>query len=134
MILGSGVDLIEVARFEREVARRGESLAEELFSAGELAWCRRRRRAAEGYAMAWAAKEALFKALGTGKVGRMAWHDVALAWPEGASQPAIALAGETAEVAGQLGVTGLHCAVTVTREHAVAWVVVTGEPAQISSK
>ena len=76
MILGCGVDLIEVARFEREVDRRGQSLAEELFSAGELAWCRRRRRAAEGYAMAWAAKEALFKALGTGKVGRMAWHDV----------------------------------------------------------
>ena len=74
VILGSGVDLMEVARFEREVARRGEGLVEELFSAGELAWCRRRRRPAEGYAMAYAAKEALFKALGTGKVGRMAWH------------------------------------------------------------
>ena len=126
MILGSGVDLIEVARFEREVARRGQSLAEELFSAGELAWCRRRRRAAEGYAMAWAAKEALFKALGTGKVGRMAWHDVALGWPEGAAQPTMALAGETAEVAGRMRVAGLHVAVTATREYAVAWVVVTG--------
>jgi len=126
VILGSGVDLIEVARFEREAARRGQSLAEELFSTGELAWCRRRRRAAEGYAMAWAAKEALFKALGTGKVGRMAWHDIAVAWPEGAAQPTATLAGETAEVARRLGVTGVHCAVTATREHAVAWVVVTG--------
>ena len=126
MILGSGVDLIEVARFEREVARRGQSLAEELFSACELAWCRRRRRPAEGYAMAWAAKEALFKALGTGKVGRMAWHDVALAWPEGASQPTATLAGESAEVARRLEVTGVHVAVTATREHAAAWVVVEG--------
>ncbi|HSP89467.1 MAG TPA: holo-ACP synthase [Vicinamibacterales bacterium] len=126
MILGSGVDLIEVARFEREVARRGQSLAGELFSTGELAWCRRRRRAAEGYAMAWAAKEALFKALGTGKVGRMAWHDVALAWPEGASQPTMALAGESAAVARRMGVAGLHLAVTATREYGVAWVVVTG--------
>ncbi|MFO7693897.1 MAG: holo-ACP synthase [Vicinamibacterales bacterium] len=126
MILGSGVDLMEVARFDREVARRGQSLVEELFSAGELAWCRRRRRAAEGYAMAYAAKEALFKALGTGKVGRMAWHDVAMGWPEGASQPAITLAGETAEVAAAMGVAGLHVAVTATREHAVAWVVVEG--------
>ena len=126
MILGSGVDLIEVARFEREAARRGQSLAEELFSAGELAWCRRRRRVAKGYAMAWAAKEALFKALGTGKVGRMAWQDIAIAWPEGAAQPTMALAGETAEVAGQLGVTGLHCAVTATHEYGAAWVVIEG--------
>ena len=126
MILGSGVDLIEVARFEREAARRGQSLAEELFSAGELAWCRRRRRAAEGYAIAYAAKEALFKALGTGKVGRMAWQDIAVAWPEGAARPAMALASETAEVARQLGVTGVYCAVSHTCEYAVAWVVVTG--------
>ena len=76
--------------------------------------------------MAWAAKEALFKALGTGKVGRMAWHDVVLAWPEGAAQPTMAIAGETAAVARQLEVTGVHCAVTATREHGVAWVVVTG--------
>jgi len=134
VILGSGVDLIEVARFEREVARRGQSLAEELFSAGELAWCRRRRRAAEGYAMAWAAKEAVFKALGTGKVGRMAWHDVVLAWPEGASQPTATLAGETAEVARQLEVTGVHCAVTTTREHAAAWVVVEGKRRPVPSR
>ena len=79
-----GIDLMEVARLEREVARRGDGLLEELFSPSELAWCRRRRRAAEGYAMAYAAKEALFKALGTGKVGRMAWSDIEIAWPEGA--------------------------------------------------
>ena len=103
-----GVDLMEVARFEREAARRGDGLTEELFSPSELAWCRRRRRAAEGYAMAYAAKEALFKALGTGKVGRMAWSDVEVAWPEGASQPTMALAGETAEVARQLEVTGVY--------------------------
>ena len=126
MILGSGLDLMAVARFEREVARRGEGLIEELFSAGELAWCRRRRRPAEGYAMAYAAKEALFKALGTGKVGRMAWHDVAVAWPEGAAQPTLALAGESAGVAAAMGVAGLHVAVTTTREHAVAWVVIEG--------
>ena len=76
--------------------------------------------------MAYAAKEALFKALGTGKVGRMAWHDVAVAWPEGASQPTLALSGESAGVARQLEVTGVHCSVTTTREHAAAWVVVTG--------
>jgi holo-[acyl-carrier protein] synthase len=124
VILGSGVDLMEVARFEREVTRRGDGLVEELFSASELAWCRRRRRAAEGYAMAYAAKEALFKALGTGKVGRMAWHDVDVAWPEGASQPTMALAGESAVVAAAMGVSAVHLATALTKTLAVAWVVV----------
>ncbi len=126
MILGCGVDLMEVARFEREAARRGDGLTEELFSPSERAWCRRRRRAAEGYAMAYAAKEALFKALGTGKVGRMAWSDIEIAWPAGQARASMTLTGEAAVVADSLGVTGVHCVVTATREYAVAWVVVTG--------
>ena len=124
MILGCGVDLMEVARFEREGARRGDGLVEELFSASELAWCRRRRRAAEGYAMAYAAKEALFKALGTGKVGRMAWSDIEVAWTAGAARPTLTLSGETAAVAEEMGVTALHASLACTRTLAVAWVVV----------
>ena len=126
MVLGCGVDLADVARFEREVARRGDALIEELFSASERAWCRRRRRAAEGYAMDYAAKEAVFKALGTGKVGRMAWHDIDVAWPEGAAGPTVTLTGETAAVAEGMGVRAVRLAVATTREHAVGWVVLTG--------
>jgi holo-[acyl-carrier protein] synthase len=117
---------MDVARFEHEVARRGDSLIEELFSAGERAWCRRRKRAAEGYAMAYAAKEALFKALGTGKVGRMAWSDVVIGWPDGSTRPEVALSGETAAVAKSLGTAKVHLAMAATREHAVAWVIVEG--------
>ena len=127
MILGCGVDLAEVARFEQEVSGRGDGLIEELFSAGELAWCRRRRRAAEGYAMAYAAKEALFKALGSGKVGRMAWSDIEVEWSAGAARPTITLAGETGAAAGRTGVTAVHLTMAATREHAVAAVVLEGE-------
>jgi holo-[acyl-carrier protein] synthase len=126
VILGCGVDLTEVARFEQEVSRRGDGLIEELFCAGELVWCRRLRRAAEGYAMAYAAKEALFKALGTGKVGRMAWSDIEVTWPAADGRPEVTLGGETKAIADSMGVVGVHCAVTTTREYAAAWVVVTG--------
>ena len=133
MILGSGVDLMEVARFEREVARRGDGLTEELFSPSERAWCRRRRRAAEGYAMAYAAKEALFKALGTGKVGRIAWSDIEIAWPAGQARASMTLTGETAAVAEEMGVTALHASLACTRTLAVAWVVVAGADARRES-
>jgi len=126
VILGCGVDLMEVARFEREVAGRGDGLVEELFSASELAWCRRRRRAAEGYAMAYAAKEALFKALGTGKVGRMAWSNIEVAWPGGQARASMTLTGETAAVADSLGVTDVNVALANCRKYGVAWVVVAG--------
>ena len=126
MILGCGVDLMEVARFEQEVRRRGDGLIAELFSAGEVAWCRRRRRAAEGYAMAYAAKEALFKALGTGKVGRMAWSDVEVAWSAPGGRPTMTLAGETAAEAERTGVTAVHLALANCRGYGVAWVVVAG--------
>jgi holo-[acyl-carrier protein] synthase len=124
--LSSGVDLIEVGRFEQETARRGESVVEELFSPAERAWCGRRRRPAEGYAMAYAAKEALFKALGTGKVGRMAWQDVEVAWPDGQMQPVMALSGETGAVAAASGVARMYLALAASREFAVAWVVLEG--------
>lgn len=126
MILGCGIDLMDVGRFEREVASRGGDLLDELFSRAELARCREQRRPAEGYAMRYAAKEACFKALGTGKSGRMAWKDVEITWAGPGGRPAIALTGETAAAAASIGVTGVHIALTTTREHAVAWVVVTG--------
>jgi len=126
VILGCGADLMEVARFEQEVARRGDGLIGELFSVAELAWCRRRRRAADGYAMAYAAKEALFKALGTGKLGGMAWSDIEIDWPEGAVRPTVALSGATAAVAREMSVTGVHLSLACTRELAVGWVVLEG--------
>jgi holo-[acyl-carrier protein] synthase len=136
VIVGSGVDLMEVSRFEREVSRRGDALIEELFSAGERAWCRRRRRPAEGHAMVFAAKEALVKALGTGLVGRMNWRDIELTWPEDSRRPALSLTGATAAVAGKLGVEDIHCDVAISQEYAAAWIVVSGRPTPpgVSSK
>jgi holo-[acyl-carrier protein] synthase len=127
VILGCGVDLMGAARFEREVARRGDGLIGELFGDAELAWCGRRRRPAEGYAMAYAAKEALFKALGTGKAGRMAWSDIEVAWPAGTARPTVTLSGETAALAGSLGVTRVHLSLACTKALAAALVIVEGD-------
>jgi holo-[acyl-carrier protein] synthase len=127
MILGCGIDLIEVARFERELSLRGTDLLDDLFNPAELERCRARRRPEEGYAMGFAAKEACFKALGTGKIGAMTWRDIDVAQGASRAHPAVTLAGETAAVAASLGVTRVHLALTMTREQAVAWVIVSGE-------
>lgn len=113
MILGSGIDLVEVARIERELTRRDGDPLDDLFTPDELAWCRSRPRPAEGYALGFAAKEALVKALGTGLVGRMAWTDMRVDWTGG--RPAVTLVGETATAAAAMGVTTVHVSATVSR-------------------
>jgi holo-[acyl-carrier protein] synthase len=128
VILGCGVDLIEVGRIERELTRRGQDPFDDLFTPDERAWCRARRRPAEGYALGFAAKEAVVKALGTGLVGRMAWTDIRIDWEPrsrakghdtgssgGAGGPAVSLHGETRHVAAELGVKHVHLTVALRR-------------------
>jgi holo-[acyl-carrier protein] synthase len=113
VILGCGVDLIEVGRIERELTRRGGDPFDDLFTPDELAWCRRRRRPAEGYALGFAAKEAIVKALGTGLAGSMAWTDMRIDWT--GARPAVALRGGTATVAEAMGVEDVRLTATMLR-------------------
>jgi holo-[acyl-carrier protein] synthase len=76
--------------------------------------------------MVYAAKEALFKALGTGKTGRMAWSDIEIRGPGAEGRPEMTLSGETAAEAERTGVTGVHLALAGCRDYGVAWVVVSG--------
>lgn len=121
MTCGTGLDIIDIARFEREIARHGDGLLDELFTPGERAVFDRLHRPASGYAMAYAAKEACFKALGTGKIGHMRWRDLQVRWaPPG---PAVLeLSGASGELAATMGVQLAHLALASTRDHAVAWV------------
>ena len=125
MILGSGIDLIEVSRFEREASRRGTGLFEEAFTGAERAQWGTLTHPARGFAMGWAAKEACWKALGTGKIGGMAWHDIEVSWMP-PSHPAVTLRGETAAAAEQLGVTHIVLSLACTKSRAVAWALIQG--------
>ena len=67
MILGVGVDLVDVRRMERALnCRWGKRFVAKVFSEEEIAACRNAPQPAQGYAARFAAKEALAKALGTG--------------------------------------------------------------------
>ena len=121
LIVGLGIDLIEVARFEREVARHGDGVIGELFSPMEIAACRRLHDPFPAYAVRFAAKEALLKALGTGLVGRMSWRDIEVV--DGAKGARLQLTGETGAAATRLGVGRIHLSTARAAEHAAASVV-----------
>lgn len=76
VIRGSGIDVMEVERIERTLRRFGARFERRVFTPREIAACRRFRRPALHYALRFAAKEALMKAIGTGWSRGVRWVDI----------------------------------------------------------
>jgi holo-[acyl-carrier protein] synthase len=117
VIAGLGVDIVEIERM-REALLRRPRLKERLFSDEERAYCEARNKPEIHYAMRFAAKEAVLKALGTGFSG-MRFRDVEVMRDErGRPQPR--LSGRAAEVAKAAGVVEMHLSLSFTHTNAVA--------------
>jgi holo-[acyl-carrier protein] synthase len=109
-----GIDMVEVERMERAIERRPR-LAERLFTTGELAYARGRRRPAMHLAARFAAKEAAVKALATKSVPL---RDIEVEGG-GSEPPRLRLHGAAADAARARGVE-LDVSLTHTRELAAA--------------
>jgi holo-[acyl-carrier protein] synthase len=122
LIIGIGLDLVEVARIERTTRRFGARALARLFTPGEVKRCAAARCPAESYAARFAAKEAVFKALGTGWGRGPAWHEVEVVSGPG-GRPELRLSGRIAEEARARGVSRFHLTLTHTSGLAAAVVV-----------
>ena len=76
MIVGSGIDLAEIGRIQQSIDRYGSRFLNRVYTAGEQAYCLRKRNSAESLAARFAAKEAFFKALGTGWIENTLFNEV----------------------------------------------------------
>jgi len=125
VILGIGVDIVEVERIEQALYRRPERFLRRVFTEAEVADCwpgepQRFRRLAARFA----AKEAALKALGTGlRHGK--WTDIEVV-RDSLGKPVLKLHGALAEVAAARGVSQLHLSLSHCKEYAVAQVVAEG--------
>jgi holo-[acyl-carrier protein] synthase len=118
-IVGLGVDICEIARVERAIARHPR-FRDRVFTPEEIAYCDSKARPAESYAGRFAAREATVKALG-GYRGRR-WQDVSVSRdPSGA--PSIRLDGNAKRRADALGVTKVLITFTHEKTNAVAFAV-----------
>ena len=112
-IVGVGVDVVDLARFERALDRTPR-LRERLFTAQE------RERPLRSLAGRFAAKEALLKALGvTDGIG---WHDMEVI-SDAEGNPDIAVSGRAAEIAAARGIASLHVSMSHDAGVAIAFVV-----------
>lgn len=121
MIVGSGVDMVEIARIEEVLARYGDRFCRRVYLPGEILYCRRKRNSAESFAARFAAKEAAAKAFGTGIQEGIGWRDIEVVRaPSG--KPSLQFHGRAAVFAARLGVRNAVLSLTHTRTQALAQV------------
>ena len=100
-MIGIGSDLVDIARFRRSLERT-PGLRDRLFRPAERAYADLRQDPTERYAVRFAAKEAVLKALGLG-LGAIAMYDIEVV-RDGLGPPRLVLHGAAAEVAREAGV------------------------------
>ncbi len=131
MILGVGVDLIEVARIQRalENPRIGQRVRQRVFSDGEVEYCERRKRKYESYAGRFAAKEAVMKALGRGWGRKVGWLDIEVVLAV-SGEPGISLHDKASSFARELGIEHFSLSITHTESYAIAYLIAEGRGAE----
>lgn len=97
MIIGIGVDIIEISRIKASIDRYGDSFVRKLFTENEIRYCSSRAFPTQHYAARFAAKEAFAKAVSTGWSGDFEWKNVEVK-NDAIGKPSFELYGKTAEV------------------------------------
>jgi holo-[acyl-carrier protein] synthase len=110
MLVGTGIDIVEIGRIAQSIERFGDRFLEKVFTQGEIAFCRRKKNFAESFAARFAAKEAGAKALGTGIQHGVTWKELEVR----------RLTGRALEIANRLGVTHVSLSLTHTAALAMA--------------
>ena len=123
MVLGLGTDLIEIERIQASMDRFGERFLERVFTAEEIAYCRKKKQSAESFAARFAAKEAGAKALGTGISHGVSWKEIEVTREMG-QRPMLHFRGRAGELAETMGVRRVHLTLSHSRTLAIAVVVV----------
>ena len=127
MIVGSGIDLVEIHRIQQSVDRFGTRFLNKVYTVAEQQYCLRKRNAAESLAARFAAKEAGAKALGTGMSHGVTWLEIEVVRQPG-GRPTLRFHGRAAEMAHKLRAQHAALSITHTREMAMASVVLEDAP------
>jgi holo-[acyl-carrier protein] synthase len=122
MIVGTGIDITEVDRIARAIARYGERFLRRVFTEAEIRYCESKKNKAERYAARFAAKEAALKAIGTGWRQGVAWREIEVGREPG-GRPTVSFSGKVRQHAERLGARRASLSLTHTESTAMAQVI-----------
>lgn len=132
MLVGSGVDMVEIDRIAETIARYGDRFCQRIFLPDEILYCRGKRNFAESFAARFAAKEAAAKALGTGIQSGVGWRDIEVVRAR-SGRPALLFHGRAASIAAAIGATHSTVSLTHTKTLALAQVLLEDCSGEIST-
>ncbi len=125
MILGVGIDLIEVARIQASHERFGRRFIERILRPDEIAYCLSHKLPAPFLAARFAAKEAISKAFGTGIGAQLGWQDMEIG-RRASGEPFVILHGGGQKLLELRGGGRLLISLSHTQQHATAVAVLEG--------
>jgi holo-[acyl-carrier protein] synthase len=131
VVLGVGVDLLDIRRIERTIGQFGDRFRERVYTPLERLHCSRRANPASAYALRYAGKEACAKALGTGFRAGVFWRDIEIdALPSG--KPIVRLTGgaltRLLRLTPPVMIPGIDISLTDEYPYAQAFVVIAAHP------
>ncbi len=122
MIVGTGIDIVDVARIAATIERFGRRFVDRVYTEAEITYCESKQNKAERYAARFAAKEAALKAIGTGWRHGVGWREVEVGHESG-GRPTIRFSGRAAQFAARLGTKRAALSLSHTAGQAVAQVI-----------
>lgn len=122
MIFGTGVDIVEIARFEHFLEQGNDSLFQRIFTPSEIEYCAAKKHSAQHYALRFAAKESFLKALGTGLRDGLSWKDMEVVNDQ-LGKPELRLCGRALEKFTEAGLSSCFLSLSHDAGCAIAMVV-----------
>jgi holo-[acyl-carrier protein] synthase len=126
-ILGIGTDIVECPRIGKMIEQHGELFLRRIYTEREIRYCQARKHAIEHFAGRWAAKEAILKAMGTGRSRGIAWTHVEVR--NGSDgRPQVMVCGAAREVARERQIGEILVSISHCRTYATAHALALGRP------
>jgi len=119
MILGIGIDIIEVERIKTSFERFGDRFLNRILHANEISYCLSHRFPAPFLAARFAGKEAISKAFGTGIGAELGWKDMEIARKE-SGEPFVILHSAGQKLLEARAARGIFISLSHTQVHATA--------------
>jgi len=125
LVVGIGIDIMEIPRVERLLKKATDSFLNRFFTKKEIAYCKKRKRKCENFAAIFAGKEALLKALGIGWQIGVRFVDIEILH-DVHGKPMVLVYGKTKEIAYKLNVRNIFIAMSYCDKYAIAQVLLEG--------
>jgi holo-[acyl-carrier protein] synthase len=125
LILGTGIDIIEVERIEAAYQKFGDRFVQRILRPAELAYCFSHKSPGPFLAARFAGKEAISKAFGTGVGAQLGWQDMEICRKD-SGEPYVVLHGKGQTLLTERGGRTVHISLSHTEKHASAVAILEG--------